>query len=115
MKKSIKVLVSTLVLSIALASNVSASQEFITTNKVDAKIEKVYYDKESNRIYANTEKDSDNGFWVLEVGSKYYFDAYLFFLKADLEGRKVEIEYSGNVKNYDEVDIVNFNIDYGKK
>ena len=118
MKNLIKVLISTVILSSVLASNVSASQELklVQTNKVDAKIEKVYYDKESNTIYANTAKDSDNGFWTLEVSSnKWYFDAYFFFLKADLEGRKVEIEYTGDIKNYNEVDIVDFDIDYGKK
>ncbi len=119
MKNLIKVLVSTVILSSVLASNVSASQEklkLVQTNKVDTKIEKVYYDKENNIVYANTAKDENNGFWTLEVSNnKWYFDAYFFFLKADLEGRKVNIEYTGDIKNYNEVDIVDFDIDYGKK
>jgi hypothetical protein len=96
-----KLFLLTLILFSLFSSQAFACEQQTTT------IDYVYYDSQDHTYYMNTVSDASEGFWVLEIIKSDKEDKeVLKALNMAYKDKQIQILYSGNLNNSDEIEIV---------
>jgi lipopolysaccharide export system protein LptA len=94
-----------------LTSHVYACTNETNEQAVTVTIDYVYYDADSHYYFANSFKDVDGGFWVLDIKQSDSLNANeLNKLNQEYKNKKVKIVYTGNLDTDTDIEIVSSEI-----